>query len=122
MSFIPYKANAYEVKSNRNNEKSLIEDGTYIISSKRSGKSIEVANYGKSDGDMIQQWTYGGAEHQQWKIISVDCGYYKIVSNISGKVVQVKDSSKENVAIIDQGEYKGNDNQLWYFEKTEDSC
>lgn len=94
-----------------------VPDGEYVITSKLSNKSIEVANYGKNIGDLIQQWTYGGALQQQWILQKVTNEYFKIVSKISSKVIEVKDSDTYDGSIIQQNDYLGTDNQLWYFEK-----
>lgn len=99
------------------NDNNIILEGEYVVISKLSNKSIEIANYGSNVGDLIQQWTYGGASQQQWSFEKVDNEYYKIVSKISSKVIEVKDSLTYDGAEIQQNDFSGADNQLWYFEK-----
>ena len=98
----------------------IISGKTYVITSKNSGKAMEVANFGTQNGDKIQQWDYGNGTSQQWIIEQAYGKYYKIISKNSSKVVDVKDMSTENGATIHQWDYVNGDNQLWYFEKTDD--
>lgn len=114
---IPVKALAVESGTSSNSIDTTIAEGNYIITSKQSGKAIEVANYGQNNGDLIQQWAYGGATQQQWVFESVGNGFFKIKSKISGKVIQVKDSSSDDGASIEQWDSSGTNTQLWYFEK-----
>lgn len=93
---------------------------TYVITSKNSGKAMEVANLGINNGDKIQQWDYADSTSQQWIIKQVEGQYYEIISKNSGKVVDVKDLSTQNGAVIHQWDFVNGDNQLWYFEKTDD--
>ena len=122
VSIIPKMAFAVEGKTNNNSIGDEISEGNYIITSSLSNKAIEVANYGANNGDLIQQWTYGGGMQQQWMIQDNGDGFYKIVSKISGKVIEVKNSSSENGTKIVQNDYSGEDNQLWYFEKDKEGC
>ena len=117
ISMIPKMVLATENQNKSSQLGDIIEEGNYIITSKQSNKAIEVANYGGDNGDLIQQWTYGGSTHQQWVIQKNRSGFYKIVSKISGKVIQVKNSSLDDEVEIEQNDYLGEDNQLWYFEK-----
>lgn len=98
----------------------IISGKTYVITSKNSGKVMEVANFGTQNGDKIQQWDYGNGASQQWIIEQVEGKYYKIISKNSSKVIDVKEMSTENGATIHQWDYVNGDNQLWYFEKTDD--
>ena len=51
---IPVKALAVESGTSSNSIDTTIAEGNYIITSKQSGKAIEVANYGQNNGDLIQ--------------------------------------------------------------------
>lgn len=46
----------------------IISGKTYVITSKNSGKVMEVANFGTQNGNKIQQWDYGNGASQQWII------------------------------------------------------
>lgn len=51
---IPTKVFAVESGTSSNTKDNAILAGNYVITSKQSNKVIEVANYGKNNGDLIQ--------------------------------------------------------------------
>ena len=52
---IPTKVFAIESGTSSSTKDNTVLAGTYVITSKQSNKVIEVANYGKDNGDLIQQ-------------------------------------------------------------------
>ena len=51
---IPTKVFAIESGTSSSIKDNTVLAGTYVITSKQSNKVIEVANYGKDNGDLIQ--------------------------------------------------------------------
>lgn len=93
----------------------IVSGAKYKITSKNSGKSIEVGYNSQDDGGTVQQWDYEQGSNQQWFIEKVEEKYYKIIADHSGKVLTVKDGKTENGTLVEQRAYNGGDNQLWYF-------
>ena len=101
------------------NTQLVISGATYKITSKQSGKVLDVAGISKDNGANIQQWEWLNGNHQQWIITSVD-NYYKVESVHSGQAVDVVASSVENGANVSQWPYYGNSNQQWAIEHVAD--
>lgn len=95
------------------------ENEEYIISSKHTGKVLDVASKGTHNTAKIQQWDYLKADNQAWKIVNVKDGYYKILNVHSGKALDVADWSRENEGNVFQYDFLGGDNQLWKIEKVD---
>ncbi|HEX5682813.1 MAG TPA: RICIN domain-containing protein [Ideonella sp.] len=53
-------------------------------------------NQGTGNGTPVQLWTYGDANHQQWKAESLGNGAWRFVGRGSGKCLDVPAASKEN--------------------------
>ena len=119
----PVRLMAYEqeeTKIRHEEDEEIISGNSYIISSKRNGKSIEVSNSSLDNGGQVQQWESTNRLNERWKIEFVTDNYFKIINNYSGKVLDVKDAATYDGASIHQWDYTGKDNQLWYFEKDKD--
>lgn len=70
-----------------------IEEGIYVISSKKSGLALQPTSCNASNGTGIIQNTLSGDDCQQWQIKSDDEGFYTITSVSSGKVLDVPSCS-----------------------------
>jgi hypothetical protein len=92
-------------------------DHSYTITSKLSGKVLDVQGGVTDDGAAIIQWPSHGGANQQWKIEPVGRGYVRIVSRLSGKVLDVAGGVTDDGATIIQWPWHGGDNQLWRIEK-----
>jgi hypothetical protein len=88
-------------------------NGTYKITARHSGKSLDVQGISLADGGNVHQWTYGGGNNQQWFVTDVGGGYYKIVSKHSGKALDVNGNSTADGANVYQWAYVGGTNQQW---------
>ena len=114
-SIVLLPANAFAANTSASDEidnSGIISGRTYVITSKNSGKAMEVASFGTQNGEQIQQWDYGNGTSQQWIIEKVEGKYYKIVSKNSSKVIDVKDMSTENGATIHQWDDVNGENLL----------
>lgn len=78
-------------------------DGTvYRIVNRKSGKVVDVFNFGTADGTNIQQWPWLNNTAQKWTFASTGDGYYEIKNVNSGKLMEVAGLSRVdggNVAI-----------------------
>jgi len=100
---------------NNGSSQSSIAIGFYLLTSKCSGKVLDVLDASKLDGARIQQWKRNGNVAQHWKIepVSGAPGYYILTSRCSGKVLDVLDASTQDGAKIQQWSLNGNAAQHW---------
>jgi pectin methylesterase-like acyl-CoA thioesterase len=61
----------------------------YVLTSRHSGKAIDVYNLATNDGAPIVQWARNDGNQQQWQFVPATNGYYQIRSRLSGKVLQI---------------------------------
>jgi hypothetical protein len=83
------------------------------ISNQFSGKALDVSGRSLDDGALVQQWTYGNGQNQQWFLIDLGNGYYEIQNNLSHKALGVVNGSRAAGALIEQREYLATDYQQW---------
>lgn len=97
-----------------------LQNGTYYITNKGSGKVLEVADSSLADGAKIQQWAYSNGANQQFSVTLQTDGSYKIVANHSKKVLDVPNSSTSNSVQLQQWNDNGTNAQRWLITKTAD--
>jgi GH18 family chitinase/chitodextrinase len=97
-----------------------IADGTYRVSSKVSGKLLDIADKSTADGAKLQQWTDSSVTNQQFKVEKQADGYYKITAVHSGKVLDVPNSSATSGLQLQQWTDNGTDAQRWQIKSTGD--
>ena len=97
-----------------------VSGGTYRITPKFSGKSLDISGASTANGAALQQYTYWGGSNQQFVITDVGSGYSNIVSVNSGKALDVAGSYTDNGTPIQQWEYGGASNQQWQLVPTGD--
>ena len=90
-----------------------ISNGTYRITSKVSGKVLDVADNSNASGAKMQQWTNNNAANQKFKVEKQSDGYYKITAVHSGLVLDVPSSSKEESIQLQQWVSNNSDAQRW---------
>ncbi|MFC6020707.1 RICIN domain-containing protein [Plantactinospora solaniradicis] len=61
----------------------------YVLTSRHSGKAIDVYNLATNDGAPIVQWARNDGNQQQWQFLDVGSGYYQLRSRHSGKALQI---------------------------------
>jgi Glycosyl hydrolase family 26/Ricin-type beta-trefoil lectin domain-like/Secretion system C-terminal sorting domain len=93
-----------------------IANGTYRITARSSGKSLDVTGASTADGANVIQWTYGGGTNQQWSVQTLSAGVYSIRAVHSGKSLDVSGLSTADGGDINQWTYSGNNNQRWRIE------
>lgn len=90
-----------------------IDNGTYVIKNKHSGKVLDVKNASNADGTTIIQYKNNGADNQLWKVNYLGSGKYSIISVDTGKAIEVYNWDTTDGADIAQYSYKGGENQKW---------
>jgi len=89
----------------------------YQIANKRTGQSLDVAEWGTQDGIPIVQWPYHGGDNQRWVLKRVDRNYFSIFSKYSEKCVQVAEREGDQRGTrgmrVNQYVYTGGDHQQW---------
>lgn len=93
-----------------------IANGTYRITARNSGKSLDVSGRSTADGADVVQWTYGGGTNQQWSVQSLGGGAYSIRAVHSGKSLDLSGFSTADGGDINQWTYAGGNNQRWRIE------
>jgi pectate lyase len=61
----------------------------YVLTSRHSGKAIDLFNFALHDGAPIVQWARNDGQQQQWQFVPAGNGYYQIRSRLSGKALQI---------------------------------
>ncbi|MDF2802246.1 MAG: hypothetical protein K0S61_2149 [Anaerocolumna sp.] len=97
-----------------------LQNGTYYLTNKGSGKVIDVADNSMADGGKIHQWTYSKGANQQFKVTLQTDGSYKIVASHSNKVLDVPNSSTDNSIQLQQWNDNGTNAQRWLITKSTD--
>lgn len=92
---------------------SITSGHIYKITSKVSGKAIDVRDVSLNNGARIQQWEYSGGDNQKWLVEDIGGGLYTLKAVHSGKALDVVDGSSRNGTQIQQWDYSNNANQKW---------
>ena len=92
-----------------------IADGVYRISSAvNTGKSLDVAAWGKSNGTNVHLWQSIEGDHQYFQIKKVESGFYKVTNVMNGLALDVDGGSIISGANVQfWTPYDGNKNQEW---------
>lgn len=91
----------------------IVSGGVYTLTSKASGKVLDVVDVSTSDGAKMQQWTNYSASNQRFKVESTGDGYYKLTAMHSGKVLDVPSSSTASGVQLQQWTDNGTNAQRW---------
>ena len=65
-----------------------------------SGKALDVAANGHSDGTNVIIYTENGSDAQKWILNIIDTGIYKLIHKSSDKVLDVSENSSNDEANI----------------------
>lgn len=86
----------------------------YRVRNTNSGKCVDAAGGGTSNGTRIQQYTCNSTTAQKYKFIPTGSGYYKLVrGGTSDQVIDIQDRSTANGAKAHLWTYVGGTNQQW---------
>ena len=87
----------------------LIANGTYKIVNRSSGKVLDGANWGTTDGTNVDQWAYSGGNNQRWFVTYLGSGQYMITNVNANKVLDVVASTGN----VDLWSSNNGTNQKW---------
>lgn len=89
----------------------------YQVASSASGKCLDAAGWGTTDGTALQQWACGDAAqaNQRWRFTPTTGGYYQVTNQHAGKVWDVDGGpgAVANGAAVHLWSYVGGTNQQW---------
>jgi aryl-phospho-beta-D-glucosidase BglC (GH1 family) len=88
-------------------------NGVYRITSKCSGKVLDVKDCSTADGAKLQQWAGGNGDNQKFSVEMQEDGYYKITAQHSGKVLDVPYGTSNSGIQLQQASDNGSDAQRW---------
>jgi alpha-L-fucosidase len=71
-----------------------VPGNSYQIANRNSGKVLDVAGGGTTDGTQVIQWPWWGGANQRWTFTNTGDGYWKIKDTNSGKLLEVAGLSR----------------------------
>jgi endoglucanase len=98
----------------------IIANGVYKIIARHSGKALEVAGLGRTNGSNVQQWGYWWGDSQKWTLMHLGNNQYKILGLQSGKSLDVSGGQSGNGANVQIWTYLSGGNQIWTISATSD--
>ena len=78
-----------ESTDNQKFEVKYLSNGYYEIKAKHSGKVLDVAGAGTTNGTRIQQYDSNGSDAQKWIIKEAGGGYYYLISKCNGLYIDI---------------------------------
>ncbi|OON69668.1 hypothetical protein B0919_06975 [Hymenobacter sp. CRA2] len=101
----------------------IVEPGVYILTSRTTGKPLEVLDPARPNSRAYQAAGLTPVEAAktapQWRIESLGNGYYRLLVPGNNKVLEVLGSSTSNGTAMNVWTYYSGNNQLWRIEPTE---
>ena len=87
----------------------------YNVVNQASGKCLDAAGWGTSNGTTVQQWACGSQQgNQEWQFQSQGTGVYSIVNrNAPAEVVDVANVGTSDGSLLQTWNYGGGTNQQW---------
>ncbi|MEC5159421.1 MULTISPECIES: family 43 glycosylhydrolase [unclassified Janthinobacterium] len=85
----------------------------YRLTNRSSGKVLDNADFGTTDGNNVQQWEDLGNTAQRWFAYDVGNGYWELVNQAGAKALQVAGNTTADGANVDIATYTGAANQQW---------
>ena len=89
-------------------------DGYYTIISLNSGKALDAADGGTTDGTNVQQYEYNGTDAQLWQLVENSDGSYCILNKKSGLALDILSGVLSNGQNIQLYTANGTSAQKWY--------
>ncbi|RYZ90564.1 MAG: hypothetical protein EOP04_03575, partial [Proteobacteria bacterium] len=87
-------------------------EDVYTLTSRRSGKCLDVSNHSLDNGARLQQWVCTGEAHQKFRLKKNNDGTATLVGVQSGKAVSVASTSYNNGASVIQWDFNGSPDQF----------
>lgn len=97
-----------------------IQTGNWEISNVNSGLAMEVNGWSKSNGGIVDQWTYGNNQaNQRWIISYLHDGLYQITNVNSNLVLDAVNKGKTNGTKMQQWSNLSGSNQEYIIRRTD---
>lgn len=90
----------------------------YTIQNLASARVLDVTAASSQAGAAIQQWGYGGGQHQQFYVRSAGNGYWSMHARHSGQLLDIAGAGTQDGAALLQYPANGGTNQHWLFKKS----
>ncbi|MBU5672354.1 RICIN domain-containing protein [Paenibacillus brevis] len=97
----------------QSNSSSIVNNGVYTLTSKVSGKVLDVLDVSTANGAKMQQWTNYTAANQQFRLTDTGDGYYKLTAIHSGKCLDVPSGANTVGLRLQQWDDNGSNAQKW---------
>lgn len=97
----------------QSNSSSIVSGGVYTLTSKVSGKALDVVDVSTVNGAKMQQWTNYTAANQQFRLTDTGDGYYKLTAIHSGKCLDVPSGANTVGLRLQQWDDNGSNAQKW---------
>ncbi len=95
--------------------------GTYEISNENSGLAMEVNGWSKSDGGIVDQWTWGDNQaNQEWTLSYLNNGLYQLTNVNSGYVLDATNKGTTDGTKMQQWSNLSGSNQEYVIRQTPD--
>ncbi|HLI03263.1 MAG TPA: cellulase family glycosylhydrolase [Terracidiphilus sp.] len=95
--------------------------GTYEISNDNSGLAMEVNGWSKSNGGIVDQWTWGNNQaNQEWTLSYLNNGLYQLTNVNSGLVLDATNKGKTDGTKMQQWSNLSGSNQEYVIRQTPD--
>lgn len=92
-----------------------IPNGIYRVMNRKSGKAMQAAGAGTSNGTQIDQWSYSGGSHQRWTLTDRGGQQLSMIGVQSGKAIDITGQSTAAGALVKLYSYWGGGNQKFTF-------
>ncbi|BCJ45885.1 carbohydrate-binding protein [Actinoplanes ianthinogenes] len=85
----------------------------YRVTSRASGKAMDLVGSSIADGAEVKQYTWNGGANQKWSFEDLGNGYVRVVNQYSGKCLDVASASAADGANVIQYTCGSGTNQQW---------
>ena len=93
--------------------RSVLADGWYRVSSHGSSAVLDVSNGSPADGANVQLWRWDGVDQQVWRVSHDEKGYVTLTNARSGKVLEVDAGVAIAGQNVQQWKSMGTEGQKW---------
>jgi galactan endo-1,6-beta-galactosidase len=112
-AFAVNSVQTFEIQNVSANANGILADGTYKIINRNSGKALDAAGQGITNGTPVDQFTYNATANQKWTVTNLGNGQYSIADVQSGRLLDVTGASTANGVLVDTWASNGGSNQKW---------
>jgi hypothetical protein len=91
----------------------MLANGTYTITSKSTGRNLDVFDQQTTNGTVVDSWAPNGDPNQEWTVTSIGNDSYEIIGPESGLSLDVVGQSLLVGAPVDIWQYLTQGNQQW---------